>query len=188
MNFLTVKHDARMFINVSLSFRDFFNLSDGIFTNYNWSIPHLERTSTFIDKNYPNRRNDVYFGIDVFGRGQIAGFRSFEVMNDDLSVLNFALTFNYYRLCPRYQRSGLVLRYLHLVGLQKLLTQISDLKVCRLVLKHSETDLIRNSSRGTIDSGVHCCLIPTCSDHEDCHLVQASRSGPARDFFAWEEK
>lgn len=57
----------------------FFTLSDGIFTNYNWSIQQLERTSKLIDTKYPNRRQDVFFGIDVFGRGQIAGFRCSEV-------------------------------------------------------------------------------------------------------------
>ncbi|CRK96295.1 CLUMA_CG009715, isoform A [Clunio marinus] len=59
----------------------FFNRCDGIFTNYNWSVQHLERTSKLIDDKYPNRRNDVFFGIDVFGRGQIAGFRSPETIS-----------------------------------------------------------------------------------------------------------
>ena len=58
---------------------EFFNLSDGIFTNYNWSIQQLEKSSQLVDASYPNRRQDVFFGIDVFGRGQIAGFRSSEV-------------------------------------------------------------------------------------------------------------
>lgn len=57
----------------------FFDLSDGIFTNYNWNIQHLERTSKLIEDKCPERRKDVFFGIDVFGRGQIAGFRSNEV-------------------------------------------------------------------------------------------------------------
>jgi mannosyl-glycoprotein endo-beta-N-acetylglucosaminidase len=58
----------------------FFDLSDGIFTNYNWSIQHLERTSKLVEEKCPDRRKDVFFGIDVFGRGQIAGFRSNEVI------------------------------------------------------------------------------------------------------------
>lgn len=57
----------------------FFNLCDGIFTNYNWSIQQLSASSMLINEKYPNRRHDVYFGIDVFGRGQVANFRSSEV-------------------------------------------------------------------------------------------------------------
>jgi mannosyl-glycoprotein endo-beta-N-acetylglucosaminidase len=54
-------------------------LSDGIFTNYNWSVDHLERTSKLIDEKHHHRRKDVFFGIDIFGRGQVAGFRTDEV-------------------------------------------------------------------------------------------------------------
>lgn len=49
-------------------------LCDGIFLNYNWDLPHLERTNEVIKSRYPKRRKDVFFGIDIFGRGQVAGF------------------------------------------------------------------------------------------------------------------
>lgn len=55
-------------------------MCDGIFTNYNWSVDHLERSSKLIDEKYQQRRQDVYFGIDIFGRGQVAGFRTDEVI------------------------------------------------------------------------------------------------------------
>jgi len=42
-------------------------------------MDHLERTSKLIDEKYSSRRKDVFFGIDVFGRGQIAGHRTNEV-------------------------------------------------------------------------------------------------------------
>lgn len=44
-------------------------------------MQHLERTSQLIDEKYHNRRKDVYFGIDVFGRGQIGGFRTDETLS-----------------------------------------------------------------------------------------------------------
>ncbi|KAL7035969.1 hypothetical protein ACKWTF_008645 [Chironomus riparius] len=60
---------------------EFFDLCDGIFTNYNWSVNHLERTSKLIDEKYSSRRKDVFFGIDVFGRGQVAGYRTNETLS-----------------------------------------------------------------------------------------------------------
>lgn len=79
----SVNNDGKLMWQNELNARNdtFFELSDGIFTNYNWSVQHLERTSRLIDAKYPERRKDVFFGIDVFGRGQIAGFRSNEVTN-----------------------------------------------------------------------------------------------------------
>jgi mannosyl-glycoprotein endo-beta-N-acetylglucosaminidase len=77
----SVNNDGKLFWQNELNAKNeiFFELSDGMFTNYNWSIQQLERTSKLIDSKYPQRRNEVFFGIDVFGRGQIAGFRSNEV-------------------------------------------------------------------------------------------------------------
>lgn len=63
----------------SFFYSDFFHLCDGIFTNYNWDIAHLERTSKFIDEKYHHRRRDCFFGIDIFGRGQLAKFQTDEV-------------------------------------------------------------------------------------------------------------
>lgn len=62
-----------------LNFRVFFNLCDGIFLNYGWKASELERTDELVNRNYPDRRKDVFFGIDIFQRGQIAGFRTNEV-------------------------------------------------------------------------------------------------------------
>lgn len=50
----------------------FFEVSDGIFTNYTWKSADLQITDEIIRNKYPNRRKDVYFGVDVFGRGQLA--------------------------------------------------------------------------------------------------------------------
>ncbi|XP_058443671.1 cytosolic endo-beta-N-acetylglucosaminidase isoform X2 [Malaya genurostris] len=50
----------------------FFAACDGIFLNYTWSKQHLERSENFIRNYYPERKLDVYVGIDVFGRGQKA--------------------------------------------------------------------------------------------------------------------
>jgi mannosyl-glycoprotein endo-beta-N-acetylglucosaminidase len=78
---LELSQFSELFDENSFPVRTFFKHSDGIFTNYNWATAQLERTSRLIDANYPNRRNDVFFGIDVFGRGQIAGFRSNETLS-----------------------------------------------------------------------------------------------------------
>ncbi|GAA5869882.1 hypothetical protein JCM3774_000520 [Rhodotorula dairenensis] len=51
----------------------FFQACDGIFCNYWWRQEHLESTRAFIEKAAPGRQNDVYFGIDIFGRGTYAG-------------------------------------------------------------------------------------------------------------------
>lgn len=77
----SVTNDGKLAWQNELNVRNetFFNSCDGIFTNYNWSILHLERSSKLVDLKFPERRNNVFFGIDVFGRGQIAGFRSNEV-------------------------------------------------------------------------------------------------------------
>ncbi|KAL7035968.1 hypothetical protein ACKWTF_008644 [Chironomus riparius] len=60
---------------------EFFELCDGIITDYKWKQDHVERTSMLINEKYPNRRKDVFFGIDIFGRGQIAGFRTNETLS-----------------------------------------------------------------------------------------------------------
>jgi len=44
-------------------------------------MQQLERTSKFVEAKFPNRRKDVLFGIDVFGRGQIAGFNTSETLS-----------------------------------------------------------------------------------------------------------
>lgn len=99
----------------------FFEVCDGIFTNYNWSIQHLERTSQLIDANYPNRRQDVFFGIDVFGRGQIAGFRTSEVSSTAFCYRHLLKDFLYLlRRFQKFPHSSSVLRFLPQLGLAKL--------------------------------------------------------------------
>lgn len=58
---------------------DFFILCDGIFTNYSWSHPELERMSDFVGQKYPDKRHKVFVGIDIFGRGQLAKFETHKV-------------------------------------------------------------------------------------------------------------
>ncbi|KAM0748273.1 hypothetical protein T439DRAFT_358826 [Meredithblackwellia eburnea MCA 4105] len=70
----------------------FFAASDGLFTDYHWRPTSLERTVQQISQNHsstttssvgrPSRQNDVFFGIDVFGRGQFGGggFESWRAM------------------------------------------------------------------------------------------------------------
>ncbi|KAI1232521.1 Cytosolic endo-beta-N-acetylglucosaminidase, partial [Lamprotornis superbus] len=49
--------------------RIFFDACDGLFTNYNWKEEQLERTQRLAGP----RLNDVYVGVDVFGRGDVIG-------------------------------------------------------------------------------------------------------------------
>ncbi|XP_077643575.1 cytosolic endo-beta-N-acetylglucosaminidase [Lonchura striata] len=49
--------------------RMFFDACDGLFTNYNWKEEQLERTQRLAGP----RLNDVYVGVDVFGRGDVVG-------------------------------------------------------------------------------------------------------------------
>lgn len=62
--------------------RVFFDLCDGIFINYNWTQAHLERTAELVERKYKYRKHHVYFGIDVFGRGQVAEFNTHKVILD----------------------------------------------------------------------------------------------------------
>lgn len=49
--------------------RIFFDACDGLFTNYNWKEEQLERTQRLAGP----RQNDIYVGVDVFGRGDVIG-------------------------------------------------------------------------------------------------------------------
>ncbi|XP_064423526.1 cytosolic endo-beta-N-acetylglucosaminidase isoform X2 [Latimeria chalumnae] len=49
--------------------RVFFDVCDGMFTNYNWTEDHLERMGSLTG----DRQADVYVGVDVFARGHVVG-------------------------------------------------------------------------------------------------------------------
>ncbi|TNY22109.1 glycosyl hydrolase family 85-domain-containing protein, partial [Rhodotorula diobovata] len=51
----------------------FFTACDSIFLNYWWRGDQLASTAALLDRLGSGRRQDVYFGIDVFGRGTLAG-------------------------------------------------------------------------------------------------------------------
>lgn len=60
----------------------FFDACDGIFLNYTWQMPHLMRTRQLLKAGgdaAEKRQFDVFVGLDVFGRGQVAKFLSDEV-------------------------------------------------------------------------------------------------------------
>ena len=48
----------------------FFDVCDGIFLNYNWSLDDLQESVSVSGKE---RQYDVYGGVDVFGRGCYGG-------------------------------------------------------------------------------------------------------------------
>jgi endo-beta-N-acetylglucosaminidase D len=48
--------------------------------NYGWKDSELKRTDELVKTKYPERRKDVFFGIDIFQRGQVAGFRTNETL------------------------------------------------------------------------------------------------------------
>jgi mannosyl-glycoprotein endo-beta-N-acetylglucosaminidase len=52
----------------------FADVVDGFYTNYNWTKDHLKQTKHFLELQKPSiRPSDVYFGVDVFGRGSFGG-------------------------------------------------------------------------------------------------------------------
>lgn len=57
--------------------RCYFDLCDGIFLNYTWEEKNLEKTV----RQAQHRIQDVYVGLDVFGRGCFGGgkFKSYIV-------------------------------------------------------------------------------------------------------------
>lgn len=73
---------------------NFFEVSDGIFTNYNWTNTDLLLTDQIIRDKYPDRRKDVFFGVDVFGRGQVAKHDTHQtvarIKENDFSMALFA--------------------------------------------------------------------------------------------------
>ncbi|XP_052872256.1 cytosolic endo-beta-N-acetylglucosaminidase [Anopheles cruzii] len=65
---------------------DLFMLScDGIFLNYAWTRSHLERTENFIARYFPERRLQVFVGIDVFGRSKKAQMDTNATLEEVLS-------------------------------------------------------------------------------------------------------
>nr|XP_014340013.1 PREDICTED: cytosolic endo-beta-N-acetylglucosaminidase [Latimeria chalumnae] len=56
-------------VNLFLACRVFFDVCDGMFTNYNWTEDHLERMGSLTG----DRQADVYVGVDVFARGHVVG-------------------------------------------------------------------------------------------------------------------
>lgn len=59
-----------IFNYIFITFRIFFDVCDGIFLNYNWSIHDLQES---LYLSGAERQLDVYVGVDVFGRGCFGG-------------------------------------------------------------------------------------------------------------------
>ncbi|GAA6046476.1 hypothetical protein JCM3770_004941 [Rhodotorula araucariae] len=51
----------------------FFDACDSIFLNYWWRHDQLDSTTALLDRLDRSRCHDVYFGIDIYGRGTFAG-------------------------------------------------------------------------------------------------------------------
>lgn len=66
---------------------DMYRGTDGILLNYWWSSEHLEKTMDIL-KHDKEELAKVYVGIDVFGRGQTAGFHSYEVSSKNSSEMS----------------------------------------------------------------------------------------------------
>ena len=61
------------FVNITVlrrpSIRQYFDLCDGIFLNYHWTMTDLKDSHSLAS----HRNSDVFVGIDVFGRGCFGG-------------------------------------------------------------------------------------------------------------------
>ena len=49
--------------------RNFFDVCDGIFLNYNWKKDNLKKSI----EEAGVRKTDIFVGVDVFGRGCLGG-------------------------------------------------------------------------------------------------------------------
>lgn len=54
-------------------------MCDGIFLNYTWNKNNLLNTQRIIESDMSKKENNVFVGIDIFGRGQVAKFHTNEV-------------------------------------------------------------------------------------------------------------
>lgn len=66
---VTVKGDLRYQNELTHLNKPFFDICDGIFLNYNWNDQSLQRSKQLAGE----RAQDVYVGVDVFGRGMFGG-------------------------------------------------------------------------------------------------------------------
>lgn len=60
--------------------RKFFDVTDGIFLNYNWDAEKLQKSRDLAELRF----EDVYVGVDVFGRGtkQLEGFECHKIVQE----------------------------------------------------------------------------------------------------------
>lgn len=59
--------------------KQFFDACDGILINYGWNEMSLERTAEAAGSAM--EMSKIFVGIDVFGRGQVSGFRCNQVID-----------------------------------------------------------------------------------------------------------
>ncbi|GAB0099918.1 Mannosyl-glycoprotein endo-beta-N-acetylglucosaminidase [Sergentomyia squamirostris] len=73
----------------------FFEVCDAILLNYGWNEKNLDDTENFVSLKYPGKKKNVFVGIDVFGRGQVAQFKTHETLEKiakrDFSIGLFAI-------------------------------------------------------------------------------------------------
>lgn len=71
--------------------RIFFEKSDGIFLNYTWKDAQMSNTLAEVIRLNPNRAKNVFVGIDIFGRNQVAKFETNQTLSKIPSQLSVAL-------------------------------------------------------------------------------------------------
>lgn len=72
---------------------DMYRGTDGILLNYGWKRENLKRTSDIL-KGDPKELAKVFVGIDIFGRGQTAGFHTHQVNPTNLVIFLFNCDLN----------------------------------------------------------------------------------------------
>lgn len=77
----------------------FFDNSDNILLNYNWGDKQIKETNETLTK-YGSSKRGAFFGIDIFGRGQVAGFETHKTLSriTDYSVGFFATGWTFEKL------------------------------------------------------------------------------------------
>lgn len=114
---LTIDNRVRYQNGITDANKPFFDVSDGIFTNYWWREQGIRRTADIAAAL--GRPRDVFSGVDVWGRGTLGGggFNIGEVRSPCWKDTCIMLKTFIHRPWPRSSAMGLLQQSLLLVGL-----------------------------------------------------------------------
>lgn len=152
--------------------KQFFDACDGILLNYTWKEENLENSADAVERS-DKEMAKIFVGIDVFGRGQVAGFQSNKVL---FILFDMSKSYNSIytsRLLLKFVSTIFPLEYSHQAGHSKKCPGL----VSTSTLNEVQTFAIGISSNETIVSG-RCYGLRCTPDHMlSCHFIHP---------FAWD--